>query len=840
MAKKIVIIGGVAGGASTAARLRRMDEQAEIIILEKGEHISFANCGLPYHIGDVIPEREKLLVQTPEAMKARFKIDVRIKNEALKINRQQKTLDIKDLATGETYQESYDKLVLSPGARPIKPPLPGLDLDQVFTLRNIPDTDQIKNYLDQHKPDRAVVVGGGFIGLEMAENLHERGLEVSLVEMMDQLMGALDYEMAAQLHNHLRTKGIDLQLGDGITGVEEAGSRKLVNLQSGKSIKTDLVILAIGVKPNTELAAQANLEIGPTGGIKVNEYLQTSDPDIYAIGDAIEVKDFVSENPTMVPLAGPANKQGRIAADNISGRQEKYQGTQGTAIAKAFDLAVASTGLAEKKLQELGIDYHTVHINSNNHAGYYPGAVPMFIKLLFSPEGTVLGAQIVGYEGVDKRIDIFATAVRHKFSIYDLQELELAYAPPYGSAKDPVNMVGFAAGNLLQGEVENTYWQELKDIDPAKTVLLDVREEVETQLGVIKNSINIPLNELRDRLVELDQDKEYVSYCAVGLRGYIAARILSQHGFKVSNLSGGYKLYKAVKDDQEKVIEAPDEANYNSASNPEEANQIGLDMLKKGQGKLLELDACGLQCPGPIMQVYKKMEKMKQGDILEVKATDPGFKQDIRAWAKNTGNTVLSIEEEAKIIKVTLLKGALESSDSQAVQTTPGTGKQANLAVQPTKKGKTMVVFSGELDKAIASFIIANGAAAMGNDVTLFFTFWGLNILRKDGPISSEKNVMEKMFAKMMPQGSKKLPLSNMNMLGIGPKMIRGIMDKKGVDSLEELINQAQDNGVRLVACQMTMDMLGIKKEELLPGVEVGGVATFLGAADESNMSLFI
>ena len=837
MSKKVVIVGGVAGGASTAARLRRMDEDLEIIMLEKGEYISFANCGLPYHIGEVIKDREKLLVQTPQSMQERFKIDVRIQHQAVKINREQKFVEIKDLKSGEIYKESYDKLVLSPGAEPIKPPLPGLDFPEVFTLRNIPDTDKIKNFVDNKKPTRAVVVGGGFIGLEMAENLHERGIEVSVVEMMDQLMGSLDYEMAAMLHNHLRTKGIDLHLGDGIAAVEEADQRKIVKLQSGRTIKTDMIILSIGVSPRTELAEEAGLEIGSSKGIKVNEYLQTSDPSIYAIGDAIEVKDFVTGQAVRIPLAGPANKQGRIAADNICGRKEKYKGTQGTSIAKAFDLSIASTGVSEKKLQDLKWDYKVIHINSNNHAGYYPGAVPMMIKLIFAPEnGRVLGAQIVGYDGVDKRIDVLAAAVRQEMDVFDLQELELAYAPPFGSAKDPVNMAGFAAGNLLKGVVDTAYWQELENINPEETVILDVREEVETQLGSIDlgNSINIPLNDLRDNLDRLDPAKEYIVYCAVGLRGYIAARIMQQNGFsKVRNLSGGYKLYKAVQDDQEQVIEDPAEAGYNSAESPEEAKQASKDMLKHSRGTVVELDACGLQCPGPIMQVYKKMEKMENGDILEVTATDPGFMQDIKAWAKNTGNTVLKIEELADKIEVTLLKGQ-STTDQQ------GKKLAKNTASQPVQKGKSMIVFSGELDKAIASFIIANGAAAMGNQVTLFFTFWGLNILRKDGPVKADKNMMEKMFAKMMPQGSKKLPLSNMNMMGIGPQMIRGIMEKKGIDSLEELIENAVDNGVRLVACQMTMDMLGIKKEELISGVEVGGVATFLGSADESNMSLFI
>ncbi len=822
MSKKVLIIGGVAGGASAAARLRRLDEEAEIILFEKGEYISFANCGLPYHIGEVIPERSKLLVQTPEAMNARFQIDVRVENEVLSIDRGKKVVEVKDLTQDKVYEESYDYIILSPGAEPVKPPLEGINSDNVFTLRNIPDMDQIKAYVEDEKPGRAVVVGGGFIGIEMAENLKEKGLDVTLVEMLDQVMTPFDYEMAAFIHNHLRQKGIKLNLGDGISRIEEKG----VVLQSGKKVETDMVILSIGVRPMTKLASDAGLEIGESRAIKVNEYLQTSDENIYAIGDAIEVTNFVTGEPSRIPLAGPANKQGRIVAGNISGDKRKYNGTQGTAIAKVFDMAVASTGINEKILKDKGQDYQVSYTNSNNHAGYYPGASSMMIKMIFTPdEGKLLGAQIVGYDGVDKRIDVLATALRHGLTVFDLQELELAYAPPFGSAKDPVNMAGYVAGNILKGLVDPICWNEIEDLDD-DAIILDVRQEVETRIGKIEGSVNIPLNNLRDRLDELDREKEIVVYCAVGLRGYIACRILTQHGFKnVKNLLGGFKLYSTVQDDKSGIIEDPDEEKIANASNPEAGQEAGEELKEKETKKKVELDACGLQCPGPIMQVYKKVEELAEGDLLEVKATDPGFKQDIRAWCSNTGNTLLDIKEEEGCFLVTLRKGQLpvEVKNTQPV------------------KGKTMVVFSGELDKAIASFIIANGAAAMGNKVTLFFTFWGLNVLRKDRYVETKnKGFMDKMFGKMMPRGSKKLPLSNMNMLGMGPKMIRKVMENKGIDSLEELMTQARENGVRMVACQMSMEVMGLKKEELIDGVEVGGVASFLSAADEGNMSLFI
>ncbi|WP_018248067.1 CoA-disulfide reductase [Orenia marismortui] len=828
MGKKVLIVGGVAGGASTAARLRRVDEEAEIIIFEKGEHISFANCGLPYHIGEVIKERDKLLVQTPEAMEARFDIDVRVMNEVLDIDKEKKEVKVKDWTKNEVYTESYDALVLSPGADPIKPPLPGIDGKNIFTLRNIPDTDKIKGFVDNNNPERAVVVGAGYIGVEMAENLHHRGVDVSVVELAPQVLGPIDADMAAMVHNHMRSKGINLHLSDGVKAFREEGNKTIVELQSGEEIETDLVVMSIGVKPSTKLAKEAGLELGKTGAIKVNDYLQTSDENIYAIGDAIEVTDFVTKQPAHIPLAGPANKQGRIVANNLVGNKEKFIGTQGTAIAKVFDLTVAATGNNEKQLKKAGIDYEVSYTNSKNHAGYYPGAIPMTIKIIFTPdEGKILGAQAVGYDGVDKRIDVLATTIRFEKTVFDLQEIELAYAPPFGSAKDPVNMAGFAAGNILKGKVDVIHWHEIEDLSE-DAIILDVREEVEVQLGKIEGSINIPVNSLRDRLDELDKNKEIVIYCAVGLRGYIGARILMQHGFnKVKNLSGGYKLYKEIKNDKEAVIDdcnTPDYQKMTTASNPEEGQIVGKQLESNQSGKRVSLDACGLQCPGPIMQVANKMKELDQGDVLEVVATDPGFVADIGAWCKSTGNKLLDSGQEGHNFTASIQKG------------------QGRTAVANTndKNKKTMVVFSGELDRAIASFIIANGAAAMGSEVTLFFTFWGLNILRKKENVKVEKTMMDKMFGKMMPQGSEKLPLSNMNMFGMGPKMIRKVMNDKGVDSLEALIGQAKLNGVRLVACQMSMDVMGIKKEELIEGVEVGGVASFLSDAEESNMSLFI
>lgn len=550
MAKKILIIGGVAGGASAAARLRRLDEEAEIILFERGRYISFANCGLPYYIGQVIKNRDDLLVQTPEKFKARFNIDVRINSEVLGIDRKRNELNVKDLSSGNIYIEKYDKLILSPGAEPAKPPIPGIKSPRIFTLRNIPDADAINKFIEEQEPKRAVVVGGGYIGLEMAENLRVRGLLVAIVEMLDHVMPTLDKEMANLLHEHLHDQSIALWLGDAVSGFRESDSKLFVALKSGMELRCDMAVLAIGVKPETKLAKESGLDIGNTGGIKVNEKLQTSDPDIFAIGDAIEVQNFVLKTPSLIPLAGPANRQGRTAADNICGRNVKYKGTQGTAILKVFELTVAMTGATEKELKKANVKYEKVYLHPANHVGYYPGSQQMHIKMLFSkPEGKVLGAQIVGKDGVDKRIDVFATAIRAGMTVFDLQELELAYAPPYGSGKDPVNMTGYAAGNILDGTASVNHFEHLD----SNLFLIDVRSSSEVKQGSIAGEVNIPENQLRKKIGELPKDKTINIYCAVGIRSYIASRILKQKGFDASNISGGYSTYLAVT--SEKMLE---------------------------------------------------------------------------------------------------------------------------------------------------------------------------------------------------------------------------------------------------------------------------------------------
>jgi len=539
---KIVIIGGVAGGASTATRLRRMDEKAEIILIERGEYISFANCGLPYHIGEVITDREKLLVVTPQKLKETSNIEARVRHEAISIDRNKKIIKLRELATGREYSESYDKLVLSPGASPIIPPVEGAGLPGVFTLRSMTDMDRINSFLLEAKPTCAVVVGGGFIGLEIAENLQHRGLQVTIIEMLNQVMAPIDYEMAAMVHQHLQFKRIRLSLGDGLKSIHAEKLLK-VALNSGKIVETDLVILSVGVRPESILAKDAGLDLGARGAIIVNEHLQTSDPDIYALGDAVEVKNLISGKPANLPLAGPASKQARVAADHIAGRPSIFKGVQGTSIVKIFDLTVACTGLNSRQLDEFGLPYKNALIHSSNHAGYYPGASPMAFKLLFSPEGKLYGAQLVGLEGVDKRIDVISTAIHSGATVYDLEELELAYAPPYGSSRDPVNIIGFLAGNMLRGDLKSVNWNEVDKMDRNLNVFLDVREPEELTLGHISDSLNIPLGQLRERIKEIPRSKRVIVYCQVGQRGYFGARILMQLGFDAVNLNGGFKTY---------------------------------------------------------------------------------------------------------------------------------------------------------------------------------------------------------------------------------------------------------------------------------------------------------
>jgi NADPH-dependent 2,4-dienoyl-CoA reductase/sulfur reductase-like enzyme/peroxiredoxin family protein/rhodanese-related sulfurtransferase/TusA-related sulfurtransferase len=818
---RYIIVGGVAGGMSAAARLRRIAEDAEIIVFERGEYISYANCGLPYYIGDVIKERSNLLVQTVEGFRKRFNVDVRVKSEVIGIDRKNKEFIVRDLSTGKEYRERYDKLILSPGATPVKPPISGIDLENIFTLRDVADTDRIRNFVDTKKPRRALIVGAGFIGLEMTENLHNRGILVTIVEALEQMMGVLDYDMATLIHQHLKTKNVEFYLKDGVSSFESAGDGKIaVNLSSGRKIVVDMVILSIGVRPESKLAKEAGLELGERGHIVVNEYLQTSDPDIYAIGDVIEVYNPIIGKKVPLPLAWPANLQGRIVADNVVfGNVRKYKGTIGVAIAKVFDITVAVAGATEKMLKREGMPFKSIIIHPSHHAGYYPGALPMTLKLTFSPtDGKILGAQIVGYDGVDKRIDVLAAAMNAGMTVYDLTELDHAYAPPYSSAKDPVNLAGYVAENVLKGLVKVISVEEFLSLDRESIFILDVRTKDEYDLGHIEGAVNIPVDEIRQNLGKIPRDKKIIVYCGVGLRAYVACRVLYQNGFnEVYNLSGGYKMYEVVtqKQGNEDIFEG---------------YRVDLaDLVTKEKAPVVsaalevEVDACGLQCPGPIMKLKEKIDTLPVGSRVIVKASDPGFMNDVKAWADVTGNRLIDLKMDKGVITAVIEKGT-----KQGVRSVVG----ADSA--------TFIVFDDDLDKLIASFVLANGALAAGKKVTMFFTFWGLNALKKNSKVKVKKDLISKMFGVMLPKGTSELKLSKMNMFGIGPKMIRWIMRKKNIASLEELMKAAMEKGVKIVACQMSMDVMGIKKEELVDGIEIGGVATYMSAASESNINLFI
>ena len=741
---KYVIIGGVAGGATAAARLRRIDEASDIVLLEKGKHISYANCGLPYYIGGVIEDREKLLVQTPASFGKRFRIDVRVENEVVGIRTKDKVVVVRN-ASGEEYEETYDKLLLSPGANPVRPPLPGIDTEGIFTLRNVEDTDRIKAYMAGKCVKRAVVVGAGFIGLEMAENLHHAGAAVSIVEMGNQVMAPIDFSMAAHIHLHLSQKGVALYLEESVTGFQRMGQEIHVSLKSGKTIVADMVLLSIGVRPATELAKQAGLKLGETGGIWVSEYLETSEKDIYAVGDAIEFPH---------PLTGKP-----------------------------------------------WLNY------------YYPDALPLTLKLTFHPQtGKLYGAQCIGYEGVDKRIDQIAALIKHGGTIYDLMETEHAYAPPFSSAKDPIAIAGYVASNIVSGAMPVITWRELLQ-ERDNVMLIDTRTAEEFSFGTIPGAINIPLDELREHVSEVPTDRPVVVFCAVGLRGYLAQRILMGKGYRnVRNLIGGYKTYST-----------------SLAPIPVVCASVGSIVGKEvdKDGEVLKINACGLQCPGPIMKVKQAMDMLSAGQRVEVMATDAGFARDALAWCNTTGNVLVNKHEEKGRYTVVIEKGNPVCQKTSSCS--PATGK-----------GKTLIMFSDDLDKALATFVLANGAAATGQKVSIFFTFWGLNVLKKVQKPQVEKDIFGKMFGWMLPSSSLQLKLSKMNMLGIGSRMMRYLMKQKGVDSLEELRSQALAQGVEFIACQMSMDMLGVKREELLDEVTIGGVATYMERADQANVNLFI
>ena len=825
---KYIIVGGVAGGATAAARIRRLTEDAEIVLFEKGEHISYANCGLPYYIGGVIEDRDRLFVQTPEAFGKRFNIDVRILSEVTAIDAEAKQVTV-HTADGKEYVESYDKLLLSPGASPVVPPLEGIDSKGIFTLRNVSDTDRIKAYMAEHKVKRAVIVGGGFIGLEMAENLKHAGAQVAVVEMANQVMAPIDFSMAALVHEHLQQQDVRLYLEQAVEGFSREGDELTVHFKSGVSLKADMVLLSIGVRAETRLAQTAGLKIGEMRGIWVDEYLQTSHEHIYAVGDAIEFPHPITGKSWLNFLAGPANRQARIVADNmVLGNRLKYEGSVGTSIAKVFDITVASTGLPAKRLKQMEIPYLSATIHSGSHAGYYPGSRQMDIKITFSPsDGRLYGAQIVGYEGVDTRINQYALAIKTGATVDDLTRLEHAYAPPFSSAKDPVAISGYVAGNILAGKMTPLYWRELEQADTTKVILVDVRTADEYALGTIGGAVNIPLDDLRERMGEIPTDVPVWLFCGVGLRGYLASNILKANGYRdVRNLIGGLKTYRAA---TAKLV-APADFDTAADSHSSEAavhyNHSCETSVYEGGKTVVRVDACGIQCPGPILKMKQAMDGLAPGERLEVRATDAAFPRDAEAWCRTTGNRFLGRHSESGVYIAMIEK------------TTP-------CAVEASKpqqgdSGKTLILFSDDLDKVLATFVLANGAAATGRKVSIFFTFWGLNAIRKTNRPKVAKDFFGRMFSWMLPSDSTRLALSKMNMMGMGAKMMRYLMRKKGVDSLEELRQQAVNNGVEFIACQMSMDVMGVRREELLDNVTVGGVATYMERAEKANVNLFI
>lgn len=808
--KKVLIVGGVAGGASTATRLRRLDESLEIVIFEKGEYVSFANCGLPYYIGDIIQNRESLLVQTPESLKVRFNLDVRVNSEVVGVNGKDKKVKVKT-KNGEEYEESFDFLVLSPGAKPIFPAIKGIENKKIFTLRNINDMDKIKAKIKNNGVKKTVVVGGGYVGIETAENLKHLGIDVTLIEAAPHILAPFDSEISNILEYELVNNGIELMTSEKVVEFQEDANKIIIKLESGKIVTTDMVILSIGVSPDTKFLQGSGINLGERGHILVNENLETNIDGVYALGDSILVKNYITNQNVGIPLAGPANRQGRIVAGNIVGRNEKYKGSLGTAIIKIFELTGASTGLNERSLKQLNITYEKIYLHPNNHAAYYPGASPISIKALYNKENKqILGAQAVGISGVDKFIDVIATSIKFKATIDDLAELELAYAPPFLSAKSPANMVGFIGQNIEDDLLEQVFMEDLKKYDEKKTIILDIREELELIGGKFDNSINIPLSELRKRYTELPKDKEIWTYCAVGLRGYIATRFLSQKGYRVKNLAGGIKSEEKVIVNTQKESSLTKEGNSN---------------IEKEEDYL---DLSGLSCPGPLVKIKEKIDKLEEDEKLKVKVSDPGFYNDIQAWSKVTKNSLLSLDKKDGLTYATLQKG----------QTSKVIEKNQENVIIEDNSNMTMVVFSGDLDKAIAAFIIANGALTMGKKVTMFFTFWGLSILKKKN--LAKKSFIEKMFAMMLPKNSQDLPVSKMNFFGIGAKMIRSVMKKKNIMSLEELIKKAIDSGVNITACTMSMDVMGISEEELIDGINYGGVGQYLGEAEKSNNNLFI
>ncbi len=809
---KTVIIGGVAGGASAAARLRRLDEKAEIVMFERGPHISYANCGLPYHLGKIIPERSWLLVMTPENFRARFNVDVRVNHEVTGMDRTRKVVSVLNRQDGSIREERYDQLVIATGSSPMHLSLPGIDLPEVLPLWTLEDMDRIAKKLDADAK-KVVVVGGGFVGMELAESLRHRGLEVVLLEMGKQLLPTMDEEMSSLLAEELRLSGIVVELGASVSAfasVEGGGVR--VTVKDGRSWTADVAALCVGVKPNSGLAKAAGLEIGPRGHIVTDDQMRTADPDIFAVGDVVSVIDPVFGQPTAVPLAGPANRQGRIAADNIMGRNSRYAGTYGASVVKVGRLTAASCGHTEARLKAMGKAYQKVYLHPGSHAGYYPGATALHIKLMFGADGKIYGGQIIGSEGADKRADVLAVTMRAGLDVRQLAEMELCYAPPFSSAKDPISVAGMIATNVLNGDSKIVQADAL----PEGALLLDVREPAEVALGVMKGAIPIPLHQLRARAFELPKDRLIVAYCQQGLRGYVAERILKQLGYDAANLTGGYLTWKQFQ--PEKWMPSDDQIALSCTG-----SEGGPQITSEDDEPKTVVDVRPLQCPGPVVRIKKELDGLPAGATIKVLGAS-GFAPDLSNWAQSSGHKVVKLTRKDTYIEAVVRKGTSVPSVSTVGSSNSG----------------AMVLFSNDLDKALAALILATGMAAAGMQVSIFFTFWGLSVLRKNPGPQVKKSLLNTMFGFMLPKGASKLALSKMHMAGMGTEMMKHVMASQNITSLPDMLSNARQMGVKFIACDMAMGVMGLTREELIDVDEVAGVATFIARAKESGPTLFI
>ena len=825
---KIVVVGGVALGATFSTRMRRLSEEHEITIYEKSGFVSYANCGLPYNLSGKIA-REKLEVSTPEDLKKAFNINVNVYHEVTKIDTASKKLTIENVKTGKTITDTYDKLVLGPGTRALVLPIPGMDKEKaVFTLKNLDDLDKVTEYIKNENPKKAVVFGAGFIGLEVAESLIEAGWDVSVIDIADTVV-KLDKDMSSLAENELTDNGIKLYL-KAFTDEIDVKNKEVV-LKDGRRIPYELIFATAGIKPNTEFIAAAGIKVDDRGIVVTNKQMQTSDKDVYAGGDIVYTPHAITGKKVYSPLAWGANRQARVIANHIAGIKDEQPPTFNTAIIKLFRKGAAQTGLSEFAAKQEGFEIGTSIIDSNHHAGYYPGAKKVITKLIFD-KGTlrILGGQAVG-ENPDKKIDVIATAIQNEATLYDLQDLNLAYSPPYGSARDVINVVASVAINGIERNIKYVRGMDV----PEGAYIIDVRPEVVFSMGSMPGAINIDKEELRtsDKLPS-DKDREIHLLCNTGHESYNAWSILSGMGYtNLINIQGGLQHYNAWKKATTYTPELSSTISQPVAKDASASAPVA--SATPANGVVHDVDCSGLSCPGPILKVANKLKEVNDGDILNVKATDFGFETDIKVWATKNGHTVMSVTSDNDGVKAQIAKGSV----SKAGVINEDTKALAGAMLQGKKKA-TIVLFSGDYDKMIGAMIIAQAAASLGTEVTIFTTFWGLNALRVKPKKRIKKTFIEKRFAKKMPMGAAKLPLSQMNMGGLGKKMIKSIMKKHNVTTPEVMLQQSIDMGINIIACTMSMDLMGLKKEELIDGIGFAGAAAYVAESDDSNLTLFI